>query len=100
MDRIAQVLAQRGHQREGGPMLARRNRHRLSSAAAGALTVAALAAAMATATCAAPAPAQPSKPTPPAVVPAQGRPFVPVQGDWEGTAGGFEASFNLVLDAV
>jgi hypothetical protein len=81
-------------------MLARRNRHRLSSAAAAALAMAALAAAMATATSAAPAPAQPSKPTPPAVVPGQGRPFVPVQGDWEGTAGGFEASFNLVLDAV
>ena len=81
-------------------MLTRRNRHRLSSAAAAAVTVAALAAAMATATSAAPPPVQPSKPTPPAVVPGQGRPFIPVQGDWEGTAGGFEASFNLVLDAV
>ena len=45
-------------------------------------------------------PAQPAKPTPPAVVPRHGRSFVPVQGDWEGTADGFSASFNLVLDAV
>jgi hypothetical protein len=44
--------------------------------------------------------AQPAKPTPPAIVPRHGRPFVPVQGDWEGTANGFTASFNLVLDAV
>jgi hypothetical protein len=45
-------------------------------------------------------PAKPAKPTPPAIVPRDGRSFVPVQGDWEGTAGGFSASFNLVLDAV
>jgi hypothetical protein len=44
--------------------------------------------------------AQPAKPTPPAIVPRDGRSFVPVQGDWEGTADGFTASFNLVLDAV
>jgi hypothetical protein len=81
-------------------MLTRRNRHRLWSPAAAIVSVAALAAAMATATSAAPPPAQPAKPTPPAVVPTQGRPFVPVQGDWEGTAGGFDASFSLVLDAV
>jgi hypothetical protein len=40
------------------------------------------------------------KPTPPAVQPTQGRSFIPVQGDWEGTANGFAASFNLILDAV
>jgi hypothetical protein len=81
-------------------MLARRNVHRLSSAAAAIVAVAALAAAMATATSAAAPAVPPAKPTPPAVVPGQGRPFIPVQGDWEGTAGGFAASFNLVLDAV
>jgi hypothetical protein len=42
----------------------------------------------------------PAKPAPPAIVPSHGRSFVPVQGDWEGTANGFTASFNLVLDAV
>ena len=31
---------------------------------------------------------------------AHGRSFIPVQGDWEGTADGFAASFNLVVDAV
>jgi hypothetical protein len=41
-----------------------------------------------------------ARPTPPAIVPAHGRPFIPVQGDWEGMANGFAASFNLVLDAV
>jgi hypothetical protein len=40
------------------------------------------------------------KPTPPAVQPTHGRSFIPVQGDWEGTANGFAASFNLILDAV
>lgn len=39
-----------------------------------------------------------AKPSPPAVQPPSGRPFVPIQGDWEGTANGFAASFNLVLD--
>lgn len=43
---------------------------------------------------------QPARPTPPAIQPKHGRPFIPVQGDWEGTANGFAASFNLVLDAV
>ncbi|MGH2893931.1 MAG: hypothetical protein ACRDPM_11810 [Solirubrobacteraceae bacterium] len=41
-----------------------------------------------------------AKPTPPAIQPKHGRPFIPVQGDWEGTANRFAASFNLVLDAV
>lgn len=40
------------------------------------------------------------KPSPPTLQPRHGRPFVPVQGDWEGTANGFAASFNLVLDAT
>ncbi len=44
--------------------------------------------------------AQPARPTPPAIQPTHGRPFIPVQGDWEGTANGFAASFNLILDAV
>jgi hypothetical protein len=44
--------------------------------------------------------AQPAKPRPPAIVPRHGRSFVPIQGDWEGTADGFTASFSLVLDAV
>jgi hypothetical protein len=43
---------------------------------------------------------QMAKLTPPAIQPPHGRPFIPVQGDWEGTANGFAASFNLVLDAV
>jgi hypothetical protein len=33
----------------------------------------------------------------PAVRPRQGKPFVPVTGDWEGTADGFAASFELTL---
>ncbi|MFZ1992933.1 MAG: hypothetical protein WAU75_02400, partial [Solirubrobacteraceae bacterium] len=41
-----------------------------------------------------------ARPTPPAVRPTHGRPFIPVQGDWEGSADGFAASFNLILDAV
>jgi hypothetical protein len=41
-----------------------------------------------------------ARPTPPAIRPAHGRSFIPVQGDWEGTADGFAASFNLVVDAV
>jgi hypothetical protein len=91
-------------------MLARRNRHRMSPVAALILVAAALAVAMASATSAqalratasstgVPA-AQPAKPTPPAIQPTHGRPFIPIQGDWEGTAHGFAASFSLVLDAV
>src|ERR1700753_2569151 len=82
----------------------------MSSLAAVIVTAAALTAATASATSAQPtrAPAspprvsagQPAKPTPPAIVPRDGQSFVPVQGDWEGTAGGFSASFNLVLDTV
>lgn len=34
----------------------------------------------------------------PSVVPRHGRPFVPVLGDWEGTVGGFPASFGLAFD--
>lgn len=41
-----------------------------------------------------------AKPSPPTVQPLHGRAFTPVQGDWEGTANGFPASFNLVLDAT
>lgn len=41
-----------------------------------------------------------ARPTPPAVQPEHGRSFIPVQGDWEGTADGFAASFNLIVDAV
>lgn len=91
-------------------MLARRTRHRLSTSAAGIVIAAALAGATASITSAQPigtpsssspvSAAQPAKPTPPAIVPRHGRPFVPVQGDWEGTANGFAASFNLVLDTV
>jgi hypothetical protein len=33
----------------------------------------------------------------PTVRPRQGKPFVPVTGDWEGTANGFAASFELTL---
>jgi hypothetical protein len=44
--------------------------------------------------------AQPARPTPPAIQPTHGHTFIPVQGDWEGTANGFSASFNLILDAV
>ncbi len=81
----------------------------MPSAAAISLVVAVLAAVMASTTsaqplrapAASPAPAtQPAQPTPPAIQPPHGRPFIPVQGDWEGTANGFAASFNLVLDAV
>jgi hypothetical protein len=46
------------------------------------------------------APVTLTQPTPPAVTPAHGRSFIPTQGDWEGTANGFAASFNLILDAV
>jgi hypothetical protein len=41
-----------------------------------------------------------TRPVPPAVQPRSGQPFTPVQGDWEGSVGGFEASVNLVLDAT
>ena len=82
-------------------MLARVTRHRTPSAAAIIIVVAALAAAMASTTSAQPAPAaQLARPTPPAIQPPHGRSFIPVQGDWEGTADGFAASFNLVVDAV
>lgn len=91
-------------------MLARLTRQRMPLAGALLLMAAALAVTMAGATSArvlraapsssrAPA-AQLAKPTPPAIQPPHGRPFIPVQGDWEGTANGFAASFNLVLDAV
>lgn len=90
-------------------MLVRLIRHRMPPAAAVTLIVAVLAAVMVSTTSAAqprapaasPAPAvQPARPTPPAIQPKHGRPFIPVQGDWEGTANGFAASFSLVLDAV
>jgi hypothetical protein len=41
-----------------------------------------------------------ARPTPPAIQPKHGPSFVPVQGDWEGIANGFAASFNLIVDAV
>jgi hypothetical protein len=41
-----------------------------------------------------------TRPVPPPVQPRSGQPFRPVQGDWEGSTGGFPASFNLVLDAT
>lgn len=41
-----------------------------------------------------------TRPTPPPMQPRHGQAFTPVQGDWEGTADGFSASFNLVLDAT
>lgn len=83
-------------------MLARLDRHRWPSAAAAILMVALLAAVMASATsAAAPAASTPlARPTPPAIQPKHGHAFIPVQGDWEGTADGFAASFDLVLDAV
>jgi hypothetical protein len=94
-------------------MLVRRTRHSLSSTAAVIVMAAALAAATASTSSAQPTrtpgsspavaaaqAAKPAKPTPPAIVPRNGQAFVPVQGDWEGTADGFTASFNLVLDAV
>ena len=86
-------------------MLDRLNRHRIPPVAAAIVTAAAIAVATAGAASASTHPgsthptARAAKPTPPAVVPRHGRPFIPVQGDWEGTAGGFDASFNLVLDA-
>jgi hypothetical protein len=90
-------------------MLARLNRHRMPTAAL-ILLAAVLAMVTASTTSARPlraaAPAsrvlaaQPAKPTPPAVHPTHGRPFIPIQGDWEGTANGFAASFDLVVDAV
>jgi hypothetical protein len=80
-------------------MLADLTRRRMPSAAAITVVVAVLAAAMASTTSAAPA-VRPARPTPPAIQPPHGRSFIPVQGDWEGTANGFAASFNLVVDTV
>ena len=84
-------------------MLTRLTKHPVPSVAAITLVVvvvvvvvvAGLAAAAASATA-----AQPALPTPPAIQPSHGRSFIPIQGDWEGTANGFAASFNLVVDAV
>lgn len=91
-------------------MPARLMKHRPPSSAAIVIVVAVVGAVMASATSAQPlrAPASASRaprmqlarPTPPAIVPTHGRSFIPVQGDWEGTANGFAASFSLVLDAV
>jgi hypothetical protein len=77
----------------------------LTAAAVGVVAAGALLAGAAAAT-ARPAPAgvAPSvtlaRPTPPAVAPTHGRSFIPAQGDWEGMANGFAASFDLILDAV
>jgi hypothetical protein len=91
-------------------MLARLMKHRLPSSAAIVVVMAVLGAAVASASSARPLRVRASasraprlqmvRPTPPAIVPAHGRSFIPVQGDWEGTANGFSASFNLVLDAM
>jgi hypothetical protein len=91
-------------------MLARLYRHRMPSPAALILVAVALTVAMASATSARalratasssrPSEAQTANPTPPGIQPAHGRPFIPIQGDWEGSANGFAASFSLVLDAV
>jgi hypothetical protein len=77
----------------------------MPSAAAVTLVVAVLGAAMAGPASAQPlrAPATspaapPARPTPPVITPPHGGSFIPVQGDWEGTANGFAASFSLVLD--
>jgi hypothetical protein len=96
---------------EGGTkMLARLIKHRLPLSATIIAVVAAPGAVVASATSARPLRVLASsssapklrlaRPKPPAIVPRHGRPFIPVQGDWEGTADGFAASFNLVLDAV
>ena len=42
----------------------------------------------------------PSPPSGPPIIPRQGAPFTPVQGDWEGTAHGFAASFELHYDVT
>lgn len=95
---------------ERGPLIARLDGHRiLSAAAVGVVAAGALLAGAASAT-ARPAlagvawsvtpRATLARPTPPAVQPEHGRSFIPVQGDWEGTADGFAASFNLIVDAV
>lgn len=95
-------------------MLARSERHRRLPATAACLVVGLLAALTAATSSAHPQRAratsasvsaraprvQMAKPTPPAIQPTHGRPFIPVQGDWEGNAHGFAASFNLVLDTV
>src|ERR1700744_760931 len=96
--------------REGGPMLVRLMKHRLPTSAAivvlgawlGALggDAAGVKASPTAASSSRTSKLQMARPTPPAIVPTHGRPFIPVQGDWEGTANGFAASFNLVLDAV
>lgn len=91
-------------------MQTRTHRHRRSAAAAACLVAVLVATLTAATSSAHPRAARVTsasvsnvlmaKPKPPAIQPAHGRPFVPVQGDWEGTADGFAASFNLVLDAV
>jgi hypothetical protein len=67
-----------------------------------ALSVYAVAAGVTLATAAGSAarPVEMARPSPPTVQPHGGGPFTPVQGDWEGTANGFAASFALVLDAT
>jgi hypothetical protein len=76
-------------------MLTRLTKHPMPSVAAITLVVAVLAAVVPSATA-----AQRAWPTPPAIQPSHSRSFIPVQGDWEGTANGFAASFNLVVDTV
>jgi hypothetical protein len=81
-------------------MLARADTPRRRRSTVAALSVCA-AAACVTLTAAAGSAASPmAKPSPPTVQPREGRPFTPVQGDWEGTANGFAASFALVLDTT
>jgi hypothetical protein len=78
----------------------RRAPRRLSLAAALGAAALGAAAILAAATASQARPAALAKPSPPAVQPRSGHPFIPVQGDWEGTANGFAASFNLVLDMM
>jgi hypothetical protein len=47
-----------------------------------------------------PAQRSPGHPSPPSVHPRRGKSFVPVQGDWEGSAGGLSASFELTLHSA
>ena len=75
-------------------------RHRRPTVAALLVCAVAAGATLATAAGSAARPIALAKLSPPTVQPRGGLPFTPVQGDWEGTANGFAASFALVLDAT
>ncbi len=83
-------------------MLARADTHRRWRPAVAAVSVCAVAVGvtLAAASGSAARSMEMAKPSPPTVQPRVGRPFTPVQGDWEGTANGFAASFALVVDAT